>query len=190
MTLVYISAAWLAGIFLGLMMQIPAALLAVSLLPLLVLIFRRSNLRTPILAAVCTLTFVGAALYYPLHLPTADESAISFYQGDSPVTLKGIVSSPPEQSGDNIRFRFAACEVEISGQPQKVSGTALVYVPSYSEYRYGDFIMLSGQLEMPPRFEDFDYRDYLAHQGISTVIYHPGIEILGHDRFEDTGMGV
>lgn len=35
---------------------------------------------------------------------------------------------------------------------------------------YGDVILLGGELQEPPRFEQFDYRAYLAEQGIAGVM--------------------
>jgi competence protein ComEC len=37
-------------------------------------------------------------------------------------------------------------------------------------------------LETPPVFEDFDYKSYLAHQGIYSIIYYPRIEVLGEGK--------
>lgn len=182
MTLVYISAAWLAGIFLGSKVDLPVWLLAIGLAPLAVLIFYRGNTRAVILGTVCLITLVGAALYFPLRLPATDNSAISYYHEQAGVTLKGVVSSPPETGGQYARLRFTAREIKTADRWQKISGTALVYVPAYSEYRYGDRLLLNGQPETPPRFDDFDYRDYLAHQGISTIIYYPKIEVLSRNQ--------
>src|SRR5438309_12045177 len=35
---------------------------------------------------------------------------------------------------------------------------------------YGDLVLLDGALQEPPRFEQFDYRTYLAEQGIAGVM--------------------
>jgi competence protein ComEC len=35
---------------------------------------------------------------------------------------------------------------------------------------YGDLVLLSGEIEPPPRFEQFDYRAYLSEQGIAGVM--------------------
>ncbi len=40
-------------------------------------------------------------------------------------------------------------------------------------FRYGDVLLLEGRLETPPRFADFDYREYLARQGIAAVMPFP-----------------
>lgn len=182
MTLVYISIAWILGILLGSKVHLPVTLLAASFAPIPLLIFRRTNRRAVILTTVCLLAFLGAALYYTLRLPATDHSAISFYRGENTATLKGLVSSPPEIMDKSTRFRFTAQEMKIDNRWQIISGTALVYVPAYSEYRYGDLLLLSGRLETPPQFDGFDYREYLAHQGISTIVYYPELEVIAKDQ--------
>ena len=61
---------------------------------------------------------------------------------------------------------------------QEVSGTVLLFVPRYSVYRYGDVLRVRGKLETPPRLDDFDYKEYLARQGIYSTMLYPKIEIL------------
>ena len=58
----------------------------------------------------------------------------------------------------------------------------LVTVPRYPEYNYGDLVSITGELQTPPRLDDFDYKGYLAHQGIYATMYYPRIEVLegGH----------
>src|SRR5438445_10717647 len=35
---------------------------------------------------------------------------------------------------------------------------------------YGDLVLLAGEIQPPPRFDQFDYRAYLAEQGIAAVM--------------------
>jgi competence protein ComEC len=51
-------------------------------------------------------------------------------------------------------------------------------VPRYSDYRYGDVLQVTGELETPPQLDDFDYRGYLAHQEIYSVMVYPAIAIV------------
>jgi competence protein ComEC len=39
-------------------------------------------------------------------------------------------------------------------------------------------LKVTGELETPLQFEDFDYKSYLARQGIYSIIYYPGVEVL------------
>ena len=47
-----------------------------------------------------------------------------------------------------------------------------------AEWQYGDRLRLSGNLEDPPQGEEFSYRDYLARQGIYSVMQPQKIELL------------
>ncbi|GAH19856.1 unnamed protein product, partial [marine sediment metagenome] len=64
-----------------------------------------------------------------------------------------------------------------------VSGTALLFVPRYPIYSYGDVLLVTGKLETPPQLNDFDYKGYLAHQEIYSTMLYPKIEIV------ETGKG-
>ena len=46
---------------------------------------------------------------------------------------------------------------------------------------YGARLQLSGDLETPQNFDDFDYREYLARQGIFSTMRFPELEILDDD---------
>ena len=55
-------------------------------------------------------------------------------------------------------------------------------MPRYPAYEYGDVLLVSGALETPPQFEDFDYEDYLAHQEIYSTMLYPEIEVVATDQ--------
>ncbi|GAH71595.1 unnamed protein product, partial [marine sediment metagenome] len=74
-------------------------------------------------------------------------------------------------------------KVKLDKGWQEVSGTALLFVPRYPTYNYGDRLMVTGELKTPPQLDDFDYKDYLFHQGIYSTMLYPEIEIL------ETGKG-
>jgi competence protein ComEC len=44
--------------------------------------------------------------------------------------------------------------------------------------RYGDLLELRGTLATPPTFADFDYREYLARQGVHVVMSFPRVTLL------------
>ena len=43
--------------------------------------------------------------------------------------------------------------------------------------RYGDRLSFTGGVESPPVFDDFDYRDYLARQGVGAVARFPALTL-------------
>jgi hypothetical protein len=59
-----------------------------------------------------------------------------------------------------------------------VGGMALVQAPRYPARAYGERLAVTGELETPPIYEGFSYRDYLARQGIYSIISRPHIELI------------
>ena len=74
-----------------------------------------------------------------------------------------------------------------------IKGKVLVTTNKYPEYQYGDIVKITGELETPIVFEDFNYRDYLAKDGIYSVSYWPKIELVEKNQglhYQNFGVGV
>jgi competence protein ComEC len=145
--------------------------------------FLRSKRRILIVAGLCLFTLLGGALHFPSSLPPADEHSLSLYNDQGIVGIQGMVAEEPDIRDRYCLLTFSATEIIVNGEKEEVSGTALIRVPRYPAYHYGDVLKVTGELETPPQFEDFDYKSYLARQGIYSVIYYPGMEVL------DRGQG-
>ena len=53
-------------------------------------------------------------------------------------------------------------------------------LPRWSQWQYGDQLLFTGSPLTPAEFPDFSYKDYLARQGIQSVIYYPhGVQKVG-----------
>ncbi|MCK4580123.1 MAG: ComEC/Rec2 family competence protein, partial [Dehalococcoidia bacterium] len=98
------------------------------------------------------------------------------------VDIRGLVSEEPEARGSFCQLTLAAHEIGIDGTSTEISGAALLRVPTYPGYHYGDVLKVSGELQTPEQFDGFDYEGYLAHQGIYSIIYYPEIEVLHTGR--------
>jgi len=177
LALIYLSGAWVAGIYLGSKFALPPALILVGLAPLPLLFFRK-KLKLIILAAVCLTAFLGGALCYQASLPPDDASHIKFYNGQE-VEIRGVMSADPEVKDKSTHIRLAASE--INGE--EVTGDTLLFVPRYPEYDYGDALRVTGKLETPQQLDDFDYKGYLESRGIYSTMLYPYIEVL------ETGQG-
>ncbi len=183
MSLIYLSCAWVAGIFLGSVFGFPLPFLLIGLLPLPLLLFRSLRRKSTVIAILCLLVFCGGTLRFQSSLHVVDEDHLQFYTDTGTVELRGMVSDDPETGDKTAQLRFSVREIRIAGQWQAISGTALLFVPLYPAYDYGDVLQVTGELETPAQLEDFDYAAYLARQGIQATILYPGIEVL------DTGKG-
>ncbi len=184
MPLIYLSCAWVVGIFLGSKFNLPLALLLTGLIPLPLLFFLRQHRKLIILTSLCLVALFSGAFCFQSSQPPNDESSLQFYNNENEtVEIKGMVNTDPEVRDKSTQLRLSATEIKVDKEWHEVSGTALLFVPRYPTYSYGDMLLITGKLETPPQLNDFDYKGYLAHQGIYSTMLYPKIEIL------ETGKG-
>ena len=178
MTLFYWSVAWLAGILAASKVALPLWLIAVgcvfSILP--VLLYRDKNLLMGLFF------FLGMARYF-LASPSFDQNHLAYYN-DYPhkVEVIGVIARDPDKGDTHTRLTVAAQKLNLGGHCIPVKGRFLVWVPVFSDYRYGDRIIASGLLVTPPRWEDFSYRDYLARQGVFSIMRRARVRLLERGR--------
>ena len=183
MPLIYLSCAWIAGIFLGYILlesgfSLPLALILVGLIPLPLALFIRAHRKSIILASLCVIALFTGAFIFQSSLPPGDESSLQYYNDRGTATVRGMVDRDPEVGEKSTHLRLSAAEIEAADRWQEVSGSALLFVSRYPTYEYGDVLEVTGKLERPPQFDDFDYEGYLARQGIYSTMLYPEIEIL------------
>jgi len=184
MWLLYVSCAWVAGIFLGSKISPPLLTLAFGLIPFALIPFLPGSKKTLIVAGLCLFALLGGGLHFPSSLPPVDEHSLYAYNDAGIVEIQGMVEEEPDIRDRYCLLTFSASEIIVNGKREEVSGTALIRVPRYPIYHYGDVLKITGWLETPPQFEDFDYKGYLARQGIYSVTYYPSVEVL------DRGQGL
>jgi len=183
MWLLYVSCAWVAGVFLGSKVSPHLLALSLGLIPFALIPFLPGSKKTLIVAGLCLLALFGGGLRFPSSLPPVDEHSLCFYNDKGIVEIQGMVTEEPDIRDRLCLLTFSASEIIANGERKEVSGTTLIQVPRYPAYRYGDVLNVTGKLETPEPFDNFDYKSYLERQGIYSVIYYPGVEIL------DRGQG-
>ncbi len=104
-----------------------------------------------------------------------------YYPKEEKVNFSGRVVGEPDVRDDNIRLTVEAREIP---------GKVLLVVDRYPEYQYGDELAVSGKIQAPQEFEDFNYRDYLAKDGIYSIIYYPQIELSQRGSYRGFGPAV
>ena len=184
MWLLYVSCAWVAGIFLGSKIGLPLLALSIGLIPFALIPFLPGSKKTLIIAGLCLLTLFGGGLCFPSSLSLVDEHSLCFYNDTGFVEIQGMVVEEPDVRDRFCLLTFSASEIIVNVERIEVSGTALIRVPRYPAHHYGDVLKITGKLETPQPFDTFDYKSYLERQGIYSVIYYPGVEVL------DSGQGV
>jgi competence protein ComEC len=95
------------------------------------------------------------------------------------VTIRGRVASEADPGLTTTRYRVEAERVRPRGREWRATdGAVLITLSQFAEYLPGTRVEVSGRLNLAPVFEDFDYRGYLARQGIVGTLLYPGVEVL------------
>jgi len=183
MALVYLSCAWVLGIFLGAKFVLPLAFIFTGLIPLVLLCFSRQHTKAVILTSLCIAIFFAGGFYSGLSQPKSDTQNLQYYNDQGSVKIRGTVNQAPETRDKNIHLYLKATGIQINQKWQEVSGTVLIVAPRHSSYRYGDLLQIIGEPRTPPQFDDFDYREYLAHHQVYSIMFYPEMEVL------ETGKG-
>jgi competence protein ComEC len=185
MTLFYLGLAWLAGIALARWLDPPLPVLGLLVVPALaaVLLWRRE--RGPRLAALCALAMLAGAARLLWATPHFGPDDLATYNDQGQVRLVGVVTDEPDvrDTYQNLRLRAESLVLdppdgEVGAEGHPVSGLVLVRVPRYPARAYGERLAVTGELETPPIFEGFDYRDYLARQRVYSILRHPHVELI------------
>ncbi len=183
MTLIYLTLAWCAGIVLirlssGLSPQI--ALLAAMLGAGMAIVQRRN--RAWRLAWLClAATALGMLRMTTANAPPGPDSLAS-YNGQGWRTFEGIIIAEPDVRDTHVNLRVAVDYMRHYEDTAPIHGTALIQAPRYGNYVYGDRIRFDGEPLTPPEFDDFSYRDYLARQGVFSLVYNADVDVLSHDH--------
>jgi len=181
--IIILSCSWVIGIYIGSRFGLSPLLFLLAVVPLALVFFLRTYRRRLLLACLVTVIFVGASIYSYSSQHAIDEGHLHVYNDQGIVEIKGIVAGDPDVRNTNTRITVNVSAIKLEDGWHDVTGLTLVYTSRYPEYRYGDVLHLTGKPETPISNGDFDYRGYLEHQGIRTVIYYPRIEVT------DTGKG-
>lgn len=183
MTLVAIAAAWLAGIALAHAWAGAWWLwLAGGALALAGAILTRGRGRRAI-ALACTAALSLGAARYTLSVRPPGDGEIAAYNDGGYVTLAGWVAEQPDVRDTHVNLRVRVEQlIPADGTPIPTRGDALVQAPLPADYRYGDPVEVAGRLETPPQLDDFDYRDYLARQGVHSLMRYARVTVTGARR--------
>jgi competence protein ComEC len=174
--LIPLAAAWMLGIVAAhLLRPAPAWLWAGSATCLTAALAARGA-PGPRLAALCLLCGLLGALRYGAALPTLGPGSVGALVGSEEVALAGSVAGDPRRSDDGQRVVLRVEAAAIGGERRAVEGLALLVLPPFPAYGYGERLAVVGALEAPRGAErqgDFDYRAYLAHRGIYALMREP-----------------
>ncbi|MBI2038665.1 MAG: ComEC family competence protein [Candidatus Niyogibacteria bacterium] len=93
------------------------------------------------------------------------------------IALRGVIAQEPDERERATRLVILARELDGRAIG---SGLVLATVGRFPEFSYGDIVELRGIVKTPENFDrDFDYRAYLAKDGILWEFYFPEIQKIG-----------
>ena len=214
MILGYLGLCWLLGMAAAAFAQgSPWAIAAAALLAAIVPLVARWSTVALLWAAMAAGLLVGGAWLYQSSLPSGEPQGIAQFNVDpdvasnaeptvaptveppvkptpKPITFRAVVSGEPDERGSSLRLRLSAREMLSDGRWQSISGGILMRSGLFPRYDYGDLLEVKGKLETPPEFEDFNYRDYLARQGIGSIINYPRTSLLATDQGNPIRAGI
>jgi competence protein ComEC len=99
----------------------------------------------------------------------------SVYLNGNSIKAVGIIYDEPEFKESSVWLR---AELKDSYQ-----GRVLIKTKPYAkDFQYGDEIYFEGKLEEPENFLDFDFKAYLAKEGIYSIVNYPKLEIVKNSQ--------
>ncbi len=183
MTIVYLTLAWIAGILLG--QQLTSISLpflwAITLGGLIGAFLLRRDAAPRLLLLCLALGSLGILRMAAVSAPAGPDNLI-YYNGGGWQRVEGIISAAPDVRDGHVNLRVDVTQIHLPGGKHPVAGSALVQAPRYGDYNYGDRIVSGGELLTPPEFDTFSYRDYLARQGIYTLVPNATVTVLEHGQ--------
>jgi len=161
------------GIFVA--SQIEVSFVLVYIFTLISLLFGYLSLKKGIRFDVflcCFVFFFALSLWKNAQiLPRCHIAKLIPYKSDL-VSLIGVIDNDPTYQNRRVSFILKVEKLKINEDWVKTCGKVLVNVFKKNDFTYGDRLFLSGNLYRPFSFSkgEFNYRDYLRHQGIYLIL--------------------
>ncbi|MDO8530005.1 MAG: ComEC/Rec2 family competence protein [bacterium] len=122
------------------------------------------------IAGFCLLFLVvGASRLQISEFTILHDELSKLNDGPEKITLAGRVISEPKVKDTSQSLRVKIADTK---------SIVLVTMDRYPEYHYLDEVKVTGKLKSPPEFEDFNYKNYLAKEGIYSVMSFPATELV------------
>jgi len=171
--LLYLCLLFVSGIVLNSLVKIPLFWQGILFfLSILIIVFQVIKEKRVLVLGFSLLALLVGVVWHQKAMVNDLITEAGQYYGQE-VILEGIIVSEPEKRINQQKFQFRS-----EGIPSNV----LITVELYPEYYYGDRLKISGKLQEPFQFEDFDYKQYLAKDKIYLVSYWPIIIRLSQNQ--------
>lgn len=183
MPFIYLGTGWFIGIWAASALNLPIEILLLGgFIALMGFALWRENRRAKLIWLGVLFAALGSGRYL-LSVPHFDQSSLSTYNSAGEVTVEGVIVAEPDVRDTYINLRINADQLT---RPDRITipinGLLLTRPARPSEVRYGDRVRVSGELVAPPEFATFSYKDFLARQGIYSMIDRPRLSVIAPDQ--------
>ncbi len=171
--------AFIGGIFLSSVIYVPQLIMLGFLILGVFWIFAFWRHKKVVIGFCLLFLIFGAWHHQQAELKTVEfgPGDIAYYNNlEALVSFQGQVVKEPDIRESNIKLTIMSAKIFIEDKQITTTGKVLVSVNRYPKYNYGDELKITGVLKTPFTFEDFNYKNYLAKDGIYSVMYYPKIE--------------
>jgi competence protein ComEC len=177
----YLTTSFIVGIVAGRSLPLlnsyqPLFVLASAAIVIAVLFHRH---RPTLVLSTCVILFFVGFWRFQSQQPRVDSRGVQSLNDQGEVILTGTVATDPEILGSKQRFAVDALQ---AGDARQLKGKIIVKTRRFPSYRYGDRLKLTAKLKTPPEFNDFNYREYLAAQGIYSLATYPQVKLLDRNQ--------
>jgi competence protein ComEC len=131
---------------------------------------------------ILAVTFFLGAWRYAATRPIITPNNAAYYNDRGKVQVIGEVVQFPEIRDRSINLVVEVQSMSLQGngtqkiESPKVRGLILVQTQPNGDWAYGDVLRITGELQTPYETADFSYRDYLARQGILSLMPYAHVE--------------
>ncbi|HDL74820.1 MAG TPA: ComEC family competence protein [bacterium] len=165
---IYLCICFISGIFISSFVLFSQQILLSFLIVAILLISVLWKYKRLTMIGFCLIFLIlGIWRYQIVDSRIRNSELIKFTDLSQKITLIGIVNKEPDVRKDSTKLTIKIRDFNI-----------LATVDKYLEYKYGDKIEITGKFNTPQVFDEFNYKDYLAKQGIIAVVYKPEIRLI------------
>ncbi len=155
-------------------------------------IFLNRNQISPLAWGVLIVSFsVGFLRFQTAQIPITKDN-VGWYNNSGKATLIGKVAAPPNKGDRITQVRFEVQQLTLSNDQEikPIRGLVLLWVSKDAEYEYGDLLQVDGKLITPFEDQEFSYKEYLARQGIFSLITYPKVIMIQKGTGNPILMGI
>ncbi len=182
--LFYLIVAFLAGVFVASFLSVSQTWILVFLIFAIGLVaisgYQKTYSKKGLLTGALSLIFIfGIIRFNSFNLANSilnQFAGIEVGGKGMKVTLNGYIDDEPDINGVKSQFVFRAKELVVADRTFTVNERTLIMTNSFPKRQFGDELSVSGSLQVPQNFSDFDYVQYLKNKDVRTVISFPKID--------------